>query len=166
MPVTAGLFKLQNKVAGNGAGRLICDSSKWTLDLSLLFSSFIWGFCKSKESTPGSCEPQPRKFESHQVHFTVSDMTAFHTMQICRKYPIGSRGRAADARQKWTLGSFLFLLINSHSTNTKKVFGLPLVLWAAWRIGAKFLLWGIAMGGLPVILHNGRVFVCLDETNL
>lgn len=55
------------------------------------------------------------------------------------------------------------LTFNKH----KKSFGLPLVLWAAWRIGAKFLLlWGIAMGDLPVILHNGRVFVCLDESNL
>lgn len=64
------------------------------------------------------------------------------------------------------LGVFFFYS-STHIQQTQKKFLVPpLVLWAAWRIGAKFLLWGIAMGGLPVILHNGRVFVCLDETNL
>lgn len=126
------------------------------------FSSFFFfhlgGFANPKNQTPVPVNLKPRKFESHQVHFTVSDMTAFHTTQICRKYPIGSRGRAADARQKWTLGSYFFFYSSTHIQQTqKKFFGLPLVLWAAWRIGAKFLLWGIAMGGLPVILHNGRV---------
>lgn len=86
------------------------------------FSSFFFfhlgGFANPKNQTPVPVNLKPRKFESHQVHFTVSDMTAFHTTQICRKYPIGSRGRAADARQKWTLGSYFFfthrLTFNKH----------------------------------------------------
>jgi hypothetical protein len=164
MPVTAGSFKLEDNVVENRTGRLICDHLMDRLLIFLIFFLFLsFGrFCR--ESTPGSCEP--RKFESHQVHFTVSGMTTFHIMQVCRKYPIGSRERAADARQKWTLGSYLFYSSTNIQQTQKKFWSPPCIMGSmAYRREVSPAL-GDCDRGFACDLHNGRVFVCLDESNL